>query len=48
MTDHEPDRYSNRDTLIGVALALLIATGLWLAAGAACFATLDVLARMGL
>ena len=35
-------------TLVGVGLALLITVGLWLLAGAACFATLDMAARMGL
>ena len=35
-------------TLVGVWLALLITVGLWLLAGAICFATLDTFARMGL
>jgi len=48
MTDHELDRYSHRDTLVGVGLALLITVGLWLLGGAICFATLDTFARMGL
>lgn len=43
MTNHD-----RRDTFLGLLLALLIATGLWLAAGAVCFATLDTFARMGL
>lgn len=48
MNENEPDRYEQRDVFLGVVLALLIAFGLWLMAAVACFASLDMLARLGL
>ena len=46
--NEQPERYDGRSVFLGVALALLVAFGLWLIVGAACFATLDMFARMGL
>jgi len=50
MNEYHRNDYAGRPTrsaLVGVGLALLITTGLWLLAGALCFATLDALARLG-
>lgn len=51
MNEYNRHDYAGRPTrsaLVGVGLALLITVGLWLLAGAVCFATLDTFARMGL